>query len=43
VLEVGCGTGVFLRLAADRGARTFGLDALHELLALARRRVPEAD
>jgi cyclopropane fatty-acyl-phospholipid synthase-like methyltransferase len=35
VLEVGCGTGDFLRLAADRGARTFGLDASHELLAQA--------
>jgi SAM-dependent methyltransferase len=43
VLEVGCGTGVFLRLAADRGARTFGIDASDELLAFARRRVPEAD
>jgi SAM-dependent methyltransferase len=43
VLEVGCGTGVFLRLPADRGARTFGIDASDELLALARRRVPEAD
>ena len=43
VLEVGCGTGVFLRLAADRGARTCGLDASRELLELARRRVPEAD
>ena len=43
MLEVACGTGVFLRLAADRGARAFGLDASHELLALARARVPEAE
>jgi SAM-dependent methyltransferase len=43
VLEVGCGTGVFLRLAADRGADVFGLDASETLLELARRRVPEAD
>src|SRR5262245_29935162 len=43
VLEVGCGSGVFLRLAADRGAQVFGLDASEELLALARRRVSEAD
>ena len=43
VLDVGCGSGVFLRLAADRGARASGLDASEELVALARRRVPEAD
>jgi SAM-dependent methyltransferase len=43
VLEVGCGTGVFLRLAADRGAHVTGLDASPALLELASRRVPEAD
>ena len=43
VLEVGCGSGVFLRLAADRGATVFGLDASEALLAIARRRVPDAD
>jgi SAM-dependent methyltransferase len=43
VLDVGCGSGVFLRLVADRGARAFGLDASEALLALARARVPEAD
>jgi SAM-dependent methyltransferase len=43
VLDVGCGTGVFLRLAADRGARVFGLDASEALLRIARDRVPEAD
>ena len=43
VLDVGCGTGVFLRLAADRGARVFGLDASEALLRIARERVPEAD
>jgi SAM-dependent methyltransferase len=43
VLELGCGTGVFLRLAADRGAAVFGLDASEALLELARERVPEAD
>ena len=43
VLEVGCGSGVFLRLAADRGARAFGLDAAEPLIELARERVPEAD
>jgi SAM-dependent methyltransferase len=43
VLEVGCGTGVFLRAAADRGAEVYGLDASEALLELARTRVPEAD
>jgi SAM-dependent methyltransferase len=43
VLEVGCGTGVFLRLAADRGAWVYGLDASDALLDLARTRVPEAE
>jgi SAM-dependent methyltransferase len=43
LLEVGCGTGVFLRLAADRGARVVGLDAAAPLLELAASRVPEAD
>src|SRR5512132_3720794 len=27
VLDLGCGSGVFLRAAADRGAEVFGLDA----------------
>jgi ubiquinone/menaquinone biosynthesis C-methylase UbiE len=43
VLDVGCGTGVFLRLCADRGAAVSGLDGSVELLAAARERVPEAD
>jgi SAM-dependent methyltransferase len=43
VLEVGCGTGVFLRAAVDKGADVYGLDASEALLELARRRVPEAD
>lgn len=43
VLEVGCGTGVFLRRAADLGADVFGIDASEALLGLARERVPEAD
>jgi SAM-dependent methyltransferase len=43
VLEVGCGTGVFLRAAADRGAHVVGLDASAALLELARDRVPEAE
>lgn len=43
VLDVGCGSGVFLRMASERGARTFGLDASEALLELARERVPAAD
>jgi SAM-dependent methyltransferase len=43
VLEVGCGSGVFLRAAADRGARVAGIDASPALVELARLRVPEAE
>ena len=43
VLDVGCGSGAFLRAAADHGASVCGLDASHELLEIARERVPEAD
>ncbi len=42
VLDVGCGTGVFLRMCADRGAAVSGLDAAAGLLELARARVPAA-
>ena len=43
VLDIGCGSGVFLRAAAGRGARVFGLDASEALLEIAASRVPEAD
>ncbi len=43
LLDLGCGTGVFLRMCADRGVVVSGLDAAEGLLALARARVPEAD
>jgi SAM-dependent methyltransferase len=43
VLEVGCGSGVFLRAAADRGADVAGVDSSERLVALARARVPDAD
>jgi SAM-dependent methyltransferase len=42
LLDVGCGSGLALRLAADRGATVAGLDASEGLLAHARRRVPGA-
>jgi SAM-dependent methyltransferase len=40
VLDVGCGSGLFLRMAAERGAVPTGLDAAGGLLAIARNRVP---
>jgi SAM-dependent methyltransferase len=43
VLDIGCGTGVFLRLVADRGAHPFGLDASDALVEIAHQRAPEAD
>lgn len=43
VLDIGCGSGVYLRAAADRGAAVTGLDASETLLEVARTRVPEAD
>jgi SAM-dependent methyltransferase len=42
LLDAGCGAGLVLRLAADRGADVTGLDATEALLAHARRRVPGA-
>lgn len=41
-LDVGCGSGLALRISADRGADVAGLDATEALLAFARRRVPGA-
>jgi SAM-dependent methyltransferase len=43
VLDVGCGAGLFLRRAADRGAEVAGLDAAPALVAIARERLPAAD
>ena len=43
VLDVGCGAGAFLRLAATRGGVPSGLDASEALVALARERLPAAD
>jgi SAM-dependent methyltransferase len=42
LLDVGCGSGFALRLAADGGATVTGLDASATLLEHARRRVPGA-
>ena len=43
LLDVGCGAGLLLRLAADRGADVSGLDAASGMLEYARRRVPGAE
>jgi SAM-dependent methyltransferase len=43
LLDVGCGAGLALRFAADRGADVSGLDAASGMLEYARRRVPGAE
>jgi SAM-dependent methyltransferase len=43
LLDVGCGAGMFLALAAAAGAEVTGLDAAPRQLAVARERVPQAD
>ena len=43
LLDVGCGAGLALQLAAGRGAVVTGLDAAEGLLEVARERLPEAD
>ena len=43
VLDAGCGSGAFLRAAADHGTVVSGIDASEALLAIARERVPDAD
>ena len=43
LLDAGCGAGLALSLAAQRGARAAGFDASAGLLAIARERLPQAD
>ncbi|HEV2784431.1 MAG TPA: methyltransferase domain-containing protein [Actinophytocola sp.] len=43
LLDVGCGVGLLLREAADRGAWIAGVDAAAELLEVARWALPDAD
>jgi SAM-dependent methyltransferase len=43
VLDVGCGSGLTLVLAGDRGARPSGIDISPGLLGIARERLPDAD
>src|ERR1700678_4319062 len=43
LLDVACGSGLAVRLAAGMGATVSGVDASGELLAVASARTPEAD
>jgi len=43
LLDAGCGSGMFLALAAARGAEVVGVDAAAGLLAVATERLPGAD
>lgn len=43
VLDLGCGSGEFCRLAARRGAAVSGIDAAEGMIAIARRDVPDGD
>lgn len=42
-LDAGCGAGMALQLAAQRGALVAGIDAAEGMLAVARRRVPHGE
>jgi SAM-dependent methyltransferase len=43
VLDIGCGSGLFLQMAAQRGAQVSGLDASEAFLAIAQERTPHGD
>ncbi|HUO74400.1 MAG TPA: class I SAM-dependent methyltransferase [Solirubrobacteraceae bacterium] len=43
LLDVGCGAGLFLRLAAQCGANVVGIDADATFVEVARERVPDAE
>jgi SAM-dependent methyltransferase len=43
LLDVGCGSGELCALAAARGAEVAGVDAAEGMIAIARRRLPDAD
>ena len=43
LLDVGCGAGLFLKLAEQRGAMVSGLDAAAPLIEIARERIPTAE
>lgn len=43
VLDVGCGSGLFCHLAAERGAQAAGIDAAPKLIEIAKSRTPAGD
>ncbi len=43
LLDVGCGSGMFCRMAVERGAKISGIDATPSLLEIARTRMPRGD
>jgi SAM-dependent methyltransferase len=43
LLDLGCGTGMLLRLAQERGAEVVGLDVSPALLEVAARRLPDVE
>jgi SAM-dependent methyltransferase len=43
LLDVGCGSGLFCRLAVDAGASVSAIDSAVDVLTIARERVPEAE
>jgi SAM-dependent methyltransferase len=43
LLDVGCGSGVFCSLAAERGSRVAGFDATPEMIDFAKSRIPQGD
>jgi SAM-dependent methyltransferase len=43
VLDIGCGSGEFCRLAASRGSVVSGIDAAEGMIQIARRLVPHGD
>ena len=43
LLDVGCGAGLFLKLAEQRGATVSGIDAAAPLIEIARERTPAAE
>ena len=43
LLDIACGSGLAVRVAAGMGARVGGIDAAEELIAVARARTPSAD
>ena len=43
ILDIGCGSGLFLRMAGAKGATSTGIDVSPELLEIARQRNPMAE